>query len=97
MVPSQRPDEVWVVAYGTRFGSTRNDLAAAVYAFDGAAFKSGWAEPNLPDGKIRFVNDGLVLEYRECFAAGPNWRNIQEQLAYAPTGLMSKVRREVSR
>jgi hypothetical protein len=97
MVPAQRPDEVWIIVYGTRFGSTRNDLAAALYAFDGTTFKSRWAEPNLPDGEIRFVSDGVVLEYREYFAAGPNWRNIQEQLVYTPSGLITKVRREISR
>lgn len=97
VAPTGQPDEIWVVAYGTRFGSTRVDLAAALFAFDGAGFKSRWTQPNLPDGRIRFVDDGLVLEYREYLSAGPNWRDIEEQLAYTSTGLATKTRHEVSR
>lgn len=97
VVPTRQRDEIWLLAYGTRFGSTRNDMAAALYAFDGAGFKTRWVRPNLPDGRIRFVGDGLVLEYREYFSAGPNWRNIEEQLTYTSTGLVTKLRREVSR
>jgi hypothetical protein len=61
-MPSPVPNQIWLLAYGQRFGDTGSRSDVAVYTFDGARFTTTWSRRDLEGLQVEF--DGtLRLKY----------------------------------
>jgi hypothetical protein len=56
------PGEMWLLAWGPRYGFNGTRDRMRLYAFDGARFRTVWAPPDIYDGRITINETGFSVE-----------------------------------
>lgn len=85
-IESPVPGEVWILAWGKRYGDTGSRVYARVYAFDGSSVRTVWKQDALISGALKVSGDRISVTYYEP----SRWRidppNLEEY-AITPAGL----------
>jgi len=78
--------EVWILAWGSRYGDNRTRIYARLYAFDGGSVRTVWQQDALRGGEIKVSGDRITVTYYDPGKWGIDPPNIEEY-AITSTGL----------
>ncbi|MBL8178541.1 MAG: hypothetical protein JNK48_27965 [Bryobacterales bacterium] len=82
--------EVWILAWGSRYGDNRTKMHARLYAFDGGSVRTVWSQDALHGGEIKVEGDRITVTYYDPAKWGIDPPNLEE---YAITGTgLNRVR-----
>ncbi len=85
---SPNPGEIWVMAWGVKYGDNRARLSVRLYAFNTNTVHTLWSRDDLPGGEIEIHKSLVVLKYYEMSAQGDHPpREVREELQLTPNGL----------
>ena len=62
-IVSQVSGEVWILAWGQRYGDNRTRVYARLYAFDGSSVRTVWKRDALYGGTIDASEDRITVTY----------------------------------
>jgi len=66
-LPSPFGNEVWVLAWGKRYGDTGSRLYAYLYAFDGNTVRTVWRREGLVGGQLDIAGKRVTLVYYDTY------------------------------
>ena len=85
---SPNQGEVWVIAWGMKYGDNGARISARLYAFSTSAIRTLWSRDDLAGGEIQINQNHVILSYQEMSAQHDHPpREVREELQVTLNGL----------